>query len=60
MTCSLCVVYALCVVPEQDRVAPKGGAWIAGTFLSEGTVVACHIEAVHLNRQLFGEDASEF
>lgn len=43
-----------------DRVVPESGATIAGQFIPAGTVVGCQIDAVHRNREVFGENADEF
>lgn len=44
----------------QDRVVPPGGATIAGHFVPEGTIVGCHVDSVHRNEGVFGEDADYF
>ncbi|OAQ66104.1 cytochrome P450 [Pochonia chlamydosporia 170] len=43
-----------------DRIVPPGGATIAGQFIPGGTVVGCQIDAVHLDEDVFGNDASTF
>jgi cytochrome P450 len=48
------------IVSGLDRIVPAGGRTIAGTFLPAGTVVACHPESLHRDRDLFGADAQVF
>lgn len=43
-----------------ERVVPDGGATIAGTWLTGGTVVGCHPTIVHRDRECFGVDADIF
>lgn len=43
-----------------DRVVPDTGATISGKFIPPGTVVGCHIDAVHLNQEVYGKDAESF
>lgn len=44
----------------MDRVVPEGGMTIAETFLPSGTVVACHIDTLHRDTGVYGEDANIF
>ncbi|EXJ77316.1 hypothetical protein A1O3_09542 [Capronia epimyces CBS 606.96] len=43
-----------------DRVVPPGGATIAGKYIPAGTVVGCQIDAVHLDKEVYGHDAAKF
>ncbi|KAK7730687.1 hypothetical protein SLS57_001518 [Botryosphaeria dothidea] len=43
-----------------ERVVPKGGAQIAGTFFPEGTKVGINSWTAHANREVFGDDADQF
>lgn len=43
-----------------DRVVPAQGATIAGRYFPPGTVVGCQIDAVHLDKTVFGDDADQF
>ncbi|KAF2096181.1 cytochrome P450 [Rhizodiscina lignyota] len=43
-----------------DRIVPKGGATIAGTFLPEGTVVGCQQVTMHQDKEVFGKDVETF
>jgi len=42
------------------RYVPKGGATIAGRYFPEGYKVTCNQNAVHFDKECFGEDAEEF
>ncbi|KAF2737912.1 cytochrome P450 [Polyplosphaeria fusca] len=42
------------------RVVPKGGAMIAGKYLSEGCVVGVNTWVAHYDTAIFGEDAAMF
>lgn len=44
----------------HDRVVPAGGATIAGLFVPEGTVVGCHLDSIHRNADVYGEDADQY
>ncbi|KAF2104916.1 cytochrome P450 [Rhizodiscina lignyota] len=48
------------VASGLDRIIPAGGREIAGTVLPAGTIVACHPESVHRDKDLYGEDADKF
>lgn len=43
-----------------DRIVPPGGAMISGTYLPGGVVVGCSIDAVHLDEDVYGRDATNF
>lgn len=43
-----------------DRIVPPAGTTIAGEFIPGGTVVGCQIDAIHLDRGVFGEDSAIF
>ncbi len=43
-----------------DRVVPPAGATISGTFIPGGTVVGCQIDSIHLDKDVFGDDAAVF
>ncbi|KAF5529252.1 hypothetical protein FNAPI_13938, partial [Fusarium napiforme] len=43
-----------------DRVIPEGGALIAGTMLPAGVEVGAHVEAVHRDYTVYGDDADIF
>ena len=43
-----------------DRVIPAGGREIAGTVLPAGTIVACHPDSLHRDKDLYGQDADHF
>ena len=43
-----------------DRVVPPQGATIAGRFFPPGTVVACQIEAIHHDQEVYGQDSWSF
>lgn len=43
-----------------DRIVPPAGATIAGKFLPGGTIVGCHIDSIHRDTAVYGEDAAEF
>lgn len=44
----------------HDRVAPSGGATIAGQFVPEGTVVGCHIDSIHRDERVYGANPDSF
>ncbi|KAI0456033.1 cytochrome P450 [Xylaria acuta] len=44
----------------MERLVPAGGAVIAGMYFPEGTSVGCMPAAVHLNKEVFGDDADVF
>lgn len=41
-----------------DRVVPPAGVMIAGEFIPGGTVVGCQIDAVHLDKGVYGKDST--
>ena len=43
-----------------DRVVPPAGATIAGVFIPGGTIVGCQIDAIHLDEEVYGNDATTF
>lgn len=43
-----------------ERVVPKGGAEIAGHFVPGGTIVGCSAWLIHMNKNIFGEDAESY
>ena len=43
-----------------DRIVPTGGATVSGQYLPGGTVVGCNIDAVHLDEDVYGQDAAAF
>ena len=43
-----------------ERVVPRGGAQICGTFLPGGTVVGCDALVVHRDRGVFGDEVEAF
>ncbi|KAJ5602591.1 cytochrome P450 [Penicillium hordei] len=43
-----------------DRVVPPAGATIAGVFIPGGTIVGCQIDSIHLNKDVYGNDATAF
>jgi cytochrome P450 len=43
-----------------DRVVPKGGAMLSGTFIPEGTQVGCNPYPVHRLEEIWGEDVNAF
>lgn len=43
-----------------DRVVPSPGVTIAGKFIPGGTIVGCHIDSVHRDTEVYGEDSSVF
>ncbi|KAJ5123785.1 cytochrome P450 [Penicillium atrosanguineum] len=43
-----------------DRVVPPSGATIAGVFIPGGTIVGCQIDAIHLDAEVYGTDATAF
>lgn len=43
-----------------ERVVPRGGAELCGTYLPEGTVVGVNAAVIHRNRDIFGHDADHF
>ncbi|TGJ85438.1 hypothetical protein E0Z10_g3302 [Xylaria hypoxylon] len=44
----------------MERLVPTGGAVIAGMYFPEGTTVGCLQAAIHLNKNVFGEDVHVF
>ncbi|KAI3341627.1 cytochrome P450 [Ustulina deusta] len=44
----------------MERLVPAGGATIAGMYFPEGTTVGCLPAAMHLNKDVFGEDVDVF
>ncbi|KAI0539191.1 cytochrome P450 [Xylaria digitata] len=44
----------------MERLVPAGGAEIAGMYFPEGTTVGCLPAAIHLNKDIFGEDVDVF
>ncbi|RWA05490.1 hypothetical protein EKO27_g9619 [Xylaria grammica] len=44
----------------MERLVPAGGAVIAGMYFPEGTSVGCLPAAIHLNKDIFGEDVDVF
>lgn len=43
-----------------ERYVPKGGAYLSGYFLPEGTIVGMNAWVVHQDKTVFGEDADQF
>ncbi|CAG9994324.1 unnamed protein product [Clonostachys byssicola] len=43
-----------------DRIVPEGGVTLAGTFIPAGTVVACQIDAIHRDTEVYGLDSEDF
>lgn len=43
-----------------ERIVPKGGAEIAGHFVPGGTTVGCSAWLIHMNKEVFGEDADTY
>ncbi|EON97386.1 putative p450 monooxygenase protein [Phaeoacremonium minimum UCRPA7] len=43
-----------------DRIVPATGATICGKYIPAGTIVGCQIDAIHLDEDVYGKDASEF
>lgn len=43
-----------------ERIVPKGGADIAGHFVPGGTIVGCSAWLIHMDRDIFGEDADVY
>lgn len=43
-----------------DRIVPKGGATLAGTFIPEGTIVGCQQMAIHHDKDVYGQDVDQF
>ena len=41
-----------------ERVVPPQGAMISGVFIPGGTIVGCNAWVVHMDKQVFGEDAA--
>ncbi|KAJ5355970.1 Cytochrome P450 [Penicillium concentricum] len=52
--------YALLLQLNMDRVVPKGGMKICGHHIPAGTTVGCHSRVIHLNKDVYGEDAKNF
>ncbi|KAF1991912.1 cytochrome P450 [Aulographum hederae CBS 113979] len=44
----------------MPRVVPRGGALVSGSFISGGYVVGMNAAVVHLDKDVFGEDADIF
>lgn len=44
----------------QDRVVPPEGAVLCGQYIPAQTVVGCHIDSIHRNFEVFGNDADDF
>lgn len=42
------------------RVAPTGGATVAGHFIPAGTIIGANPWVIHRNKEVFGEDADQF
>ncbi len=43
-----------------SRVVPKGGAELCETFVPEDTIVGVNAWVVHLDKDVYGEDAADF
>ncbi|KAI1428439.1 cytochrome P450 [Xylaria sp. FL1777] len=52
-------LFALLSFP-MERLVPAGGATIAGMYFPEGTTVGCLPAAIHLNKDIFGDDVEVF
>ena len=48
------------VALSMPRYTPKGGATIAGEYFPEGVQVGCNAWVIHVNKQIYGEDAEQF
>ncbi|KAJ5177652.1 Cytochrome P450 [Penicillium coprophilum] len=52
--------YALLLQPNMDRVVPNGGMEICGHHIPAGTTIGCHARVIHLDKDVYGEDAEDF
>lgn len=43
-----------------ERLVPKGGAELCGVYLPGGTRVGINPWVVHMDKEIYGEDAAEF
>ncbi|KAF5016196.1 hypothetical protein F66182_12201, partial [Fusarium sp. NRRL 66182] len=64
MITQVCIKEAMRMHPgvsyPLERVVPRGGAELCGTYLPEGTVVGVNAAVIHRNRDIFGHDADHF
>jgi cytochrome P450 len=52
--------YAMILQLNMDRVVPKGGMEICGYHIPAGITVGCHQRVIHLDKNVYGEDAESF